>query len=133
MSDELIPVTFQKIMQSEAYTVFMLNANDKDFPIYTSPKVGHIIQSLLSDKPSRRPYTHELLNNLLLGLDTKPLQVVIHDVSEAIYETRLFLERQGEMREIIEIDTRPSDALTLALMHNLPLFCKSEAFNKISS
>ena len=120
-------------MQSEAYTVFMLSAGEKDFPIYTSPKVGQAIQTLLSDKRSERPCTHELMNSLLLGLDTKPVQVVIHDVNDAIYETRLFLERQGDLREILEIDSRPSDALTLALMHSLPLFCKKSAFEKIKT
>jgi len=134
LSDPLIPVDFHKILQAGAYTVFMLGAKEKNFSIYTSPKVGEMIQSLLSDKPMPRPYTHELINSIFTGLDIEPLQMVIHDVEDTIYFARLFLEQKiGDKRQILEIDSRPSDCLILALMSNVPIFCRQEAYDKIVS
>jgi uncharacterized protein len=132
LSDELLPVSFHKIMQSGTYTVFMLGVEEKRFSIYTAPKVGEMIQSLLSDKPLPRPYTHELMNNIFHGLDIALLQMVIHDVEDTIYYARLFLEQKiGDKRHILELDSRPSDCLVLSLMNNIPIFCRREAYEKI--
>lgn len=132
MSSPLLPVEFHKIMQSGTYTVFILSAEAKRFSIYTAPKVGEMIQSLLSEKPMPRPYTHELMNSILEGLDIKPIQVVIQDVQETVYYARLFLEQTiGDERKIVEIDARPSDCLVLALMNNIPILCHKEAYEKI--
>ena len=132
LSSHLIPTTFQKIMQSSAYTVFILSAEEKQFAIYADPKIGQMIQTLLSDKPPPRPYTHELLNQVLVGLDIKILQAVIYDVNDTVYYARLFIEQiVDNERRIVEIDARPSDCLTLALMNNIPIFCREEAYEKI--
>jgi len=119
-------------MQAGSYTVFLLSVEDKYFSIYTAPKVGEMIQSLLSDKPLPRPYTHELMNNVFQGLDIKPLQMVIQDVEDTVYFARLFLEQKvGDERKILELDSRPSDCLVLSLMNNIPILCRREAYEKI--
>jgi uncharacterized protein len=132
MSSDLIPVTFHKIMQSKFYTVFILSGLDKRFAIYTDPKVGQNIQTLLSDKPKPRPYTHDLFNSLIQGLDIHLLQTVIYDVQDALYYARLFVEQTIDRKKyFLEIDARPSDCLTLALMNNIPIFCKKEVIAKV--
>lgn len=132
MSSDLIPVTFHKIMQSKFYTVFILSGLDKRFAIYTDPKVGQNIQMLLSDQPKPRPYTHDLFNNLLQGLDINLLQTVIYDVQDTLYYAHLFVEQTiDNKKHFLEIDARPSDCLTLALMNNIPIFCKKEVIEKV--
>ncbi len=119
-------------MQSKFYTVFILSGLDKRFAIYTDPKVGQNIQSLLSDQPKARPYTHDLFNNLLTGLDIRLLQTVIYDVQDTVYYARLFIEQLiGDQKHFLEVDARPSDCLTLALMNNIPIFCKKEVIDKV--
>lgn len=131
MHSDLIPVAFHKIMQSKFYTLFILSALDKKFAIYTEAKVGQNIQSLLSEKPKKRPYTHDLMNDLFIGLEVHPIQAVIYDINDNIYYARLFLEQSiEEKKHFLEIETRPSDCLTIALMNDLPIFCKKEAFDK---
>jgi len=132
MSSDLIPIAFHKIMQSKFYTLFILSGLDKRFAIYTEPKVGHNIQALLSEKPKTRPYTHDLFNSLLQGLAVELLQAVIYDVQDSLYYARLFVEQSlPDKKQYVEIDARPSDCLTLALMNNIPIFCKKEVLDKV--
>jgi len=131
MTSELVPITFNKIMQSRAYTVIILGTEKKRFAIFTDPSVGQNIQLYLTEEKKPRPFTHDLINGILQGFEIKPLQVVINDIEDTIYFARLYLEQQiGEQKVIIEIDGRPSDCITLALMHNLPVFCRKEILDK---
>ncbi|NGX39352.1 MAG: hypothetical protein KR126chlam1_00678 [Chlamydiae bacterium] len=129
---ELVPITFHKIMQSRAYTVIILGTDEKKFAIYTDPLVGKNLQILLTEEPHQRPYTHDLIDSIFNGLEISLKQVVINNVEDTVYFSRLFLEQQqGDEKVILEIDARPSDCLTLALMHNAPLFCKKEVLENV--
>src|SRR5580704_11049915 len=131
MPSDLIPVTFDKIMQARTYTVIVIGTENKKFAIYTDPSVGRNIQLYLTEEHKPRPYTHDLLHSIFDGLNIKVLQVVINNVEDTIYFSRLFLEQEiGDTRHILEIDARPSDCVTLALMHNAPIFCKKEILEK---
>lgn len=131
MTAELVPVSFNKILQSRAYTVIILAAEQKKFAIYADPSVGRNIQLYLTEEHKPRPYTHDLIISILDGLDVKVIQIVINDVEDTIYFARLFLEQKtGEERQILEIDARPSDCITLALMRNAPVFCSHAVLEK---
>lgn len=132
MPSDLLTVNFHKIMQSKFYTVFILSCLDKRFAIYTDPKVGQNIQTFLAEKPRPRPHTYDLINHLLKGLDIHLLQTVIYDVQDTVYFSRLFVEQQiDDKKHLLEIDARPSDCLSLALMNNIPIFCKKDILDKI--
>jgi len=132
MDTDLIPITFNKIMQSRTYTVIILGTAQKRFAIYTDPHVGRNIQRYLTDQQKKRPFTHDLLNSIFKGLNVKILQIVIHDIADTIYFARLFLQQEHSgQKTIIEIDIRPSDAITLALLSHAPLFCKKELLEKV--
>lgn len=129
---ELIPIKFNKIMQSQSYTMFILGNEIKHFAIYTSPKIGQNLQTTLSKQKKTRPYTLDLMNTIFLGLNVKLLQVVINDEKDSIYFTRLFIEQiRDEKRQILEIDARPSDSLTLAFENDIGIFCKKDVFERI--
>lgn len=131
MYSELIPVKFNKIMQTHAYTVVVLGNDTKLFAIYTEPSIGKVLQQHLTGIKKARPLTHDLLSVILEGLHVRVKQVVIHDLQETIYFARLFLEQALESRtHIVEIDARPSDCIILALMYNVPVFCTKEVFEK---
>lgn len=131
MTTELVPLTFNKIMQSRSYTVIILGSEKKQIAIYMEADAGKHIQAFLTNEESPRPYTHELLNGILRGFDIKILQVVIVDIEDTIYFARLFLEQTfGDLKQIIEIDVRPSDCIPLAIMNNVPLFCRKDILEK---
>ena len=132
MLTELIQLTFDKIMQTKAYTVVVLGAHDKRFAIYTDPSVGKMLQMYLTGVEKSRPLTHDLMNNIFRGYGIKVKQVVITDVQDTIYMARLFLEQKvGTLTHIVEVDARPSDCITLALMNNVPVYCTREVLEKV--
>lgn len=129
---ELVQITFNKIMQSRAYTVIILGTEAKQFAIYTDPLVGRNLQMLLTQEVPKRPYTHDLIDAIFKGLEVKLKQVVINGIEDTIYFARLFLEQQiGEEKIILEVDARPSDCLTLALKHGAPVYCNKEVFERV--
>lgn len=131
MSSELVPVILSKIMQSESYTVIILGDEKKKFAIYTEPLVGKFLQSFLTLGKRQRPSTFDLLSNIFKGCNIDLLQIVIENVEDTTYFARLFLElTEGEMKTIIELDARPSDCITLALMNNTPIFCRKTLLEK---
>ncbi len=131
MTSELITLSFDKIVQTKNYTGIVLQGLEKKFAIYTDPHVGKILQSYLADIDRPRPLTHDLLGLICKGLDIQVKQVIIYDLQDATYLARLYLEQQrGPIRHIVEVDARPSDCITLALMHNAPLYCRREVLEK---
>ncbi|MBP9841014.1 MAG: bifunctional nuclease family protein [Simkaniaceae bacterium] len=126
---KLIPITLNKIMQSTVYTMFILGNEEKQFAIYTEPHVGQNLQLMLMKQPKERPNTHALMLSLFEPLNIQVIQVVINQVEDTIYFARLFLEQNQEgHRKILEIDARPSDALSLALYSNAPMYCTQALF-----
>ncbi len=128
---KLIPIQFKKIMQAKAYTCIILGAENKQFAIYTDPIVGRTLQINLMNAPHPRPYTHDLINYVFEGLDIRIKQVVINDIEDTTYFSRIFLEQQvGDQKRILEIDCRPSDSITLVLNKNIPFYCTEEVLEK---
>lgn len=131
MLTELIQLSFDKIMQTRAYTVVILCARDKRFAIYTDPSIGRTLQMYLTGVEKPRPLTHDLIDRIFRGLGVRIKQVVINDLQDTIYYARLFLEQDvNGIRHIVELDARPSDCITLALMNNVPVYCTKDVLDK---
>lgn len=131
MSTELVPLTFNKILQSRSYTVIILGTEEKRFAIYTEPCVGRVIQSFVTKEKKSRPLTHTLIHKIFDGFAIQPIQIVLNQIEDTVYFARLFLQQQqGEQKTILEIDARPSDCITLALIYNTPVFCSRELLDK---
>lgn len=131
MLSELIQLTFDKIMQTRSYTVVILGARDKRFAIYTDPSIGRTLQMYLTGVEKPRPLTHDLIDLIFKGLKVRILQVVITDIQDTTYYARIYLEQDmGDYRHIVEVDARPSDCITLALMNNVPVYCTTEVLEK---
>ena len=67
--------------------------------------------------------THDLIKNVLVGLDTQIHKVVVTELREDTFYAVIWMEREGR---IISIDSRPSDALALALRVDCPIFVEDE-------
>jgi bifunctional DNase/RNase len=76
--------------------------------------------------------THDLLKNVLLGLEVRVQKVVVNDLKDDTFYALIWVERDGQM---MTIDSRPSDALALALRMDCPIFVEDEVLknSKISS
>lgn len=132
MLSELVQLSFDKIMQTHTYTVVILAAGEKRFAIYTEPSIGKALQAYLTGAEKPRPLTHDLMGLMFKGFEMRVKQVVINDLQDTTYFARLYLEQDTpNFRHIVEIDARPSDCLTLAIMHNVPIYCTREVIDKV--
>jgi len=77
-----------------------------------------------------RPLTHDLIRNLLDGLSVKLQRVTITDVRNNTYFALLSLEFRGQA---LEIDSRPSDAIAVALRMKAPIYATTEVLAKAKS
>src|SRR2546423_13096580 len=88
-------------------------------PIWVGIYEANAIALEIEKVATPRPMTHDLIKNLLLGLNTSVRKVVVNDLREDTFFALIWLERDGQT---ISIDSRPSDALALALRLDCPIF-----------
>ena len=95
---------------------------DRTFPILIGPYEAHSINRRLLEEPPLRPLTHELLKNTIEVLDGTVQDVVINNLQEHTYYAILRVLREDG--EIVEIDSRPSDAIALSVHFepHLPIY-----------
>ena len=74
-----------------------------------------------------RPLTHDLFKSTLERIGCKVVKVVISDIVENTFYARLFIEKNGEL---VEMDSRPSDAIALAMRFSAPIFVEESIMEK---
>ena len=92
-------------------------------PIWVGVYEANAIALEIEKVATPRPMTHDLIKTLLLGLDTCVRKVVVNELKDDTFYAVIWLERDGTL---ISIDSRPSDALALALRIDCPIFVEDE-------
>jgi bifunctional DNase/RNase len=92
-------------------------------PIWVGVYEANAIALEIEKVTTPRPMTHDLLKNLLVGLETVVRKVVVTELRDDTFYAVIWLEREGQS---ISIDSRPSDALALALRMDCPIFVEEE-------
>jgi hypothetical protein len=92
-------------------------------PIWVGIYEANAIALEIEKVATPRPMTHDLLKNLLTGLDTHVSKVVVSDLRDDTFYALIWLEKDGQ---VISIDSRPSDALALALRVDCPIYVEEE-------
>jgi bifunctional DNase/RNase len=92
-------------------------------PIWVGIYEANAIALEIEKVTTPRPMTHDLIKNLLLGLETRVHKVVVSDLRDDTFYAVIWLERDGQ---VISIDSRPSDALALALRVDCPIYVEDE-------
>jgi len=92
---------------------------DTVLPIWVGMFEANAIALEMEKVTTPRPMTHDLIKNVLTGLETQVHKVVVTELKEDTFYAVIWLERGGE---VISIDSRPSDALALALRVDCPIF-----------
>lgn len=102
--------------------VVLTDAEEKIcLPILIGVPEATAIFSQLNDQAPARPMTHDLIRGVLDLLKVKLVKVLINDLSQNTFYARLFLENL-ETGERLDMDSRPSDAIALALRFGAPIF-----------
>jgi bifunctional DNase/RNase len=100
------------MLSSRHVVILKETEHDRYLPIWIGPWEASAIAMKLQGLTPDRPLTHDLFATALEGLGVRVDRVVISTLAEETYHARLHLERDGK---IFEIDSRPSDALALAV------------------
>ena len=88
-------------------------------PIWVGIYEANAIALEIEKVSTPRPMTHDLIKSLLTGLHTGIRKVVVSELKDDTFYAMIWLEREGEM---ISVDSRPSDALALALRLDCPIY-----------
>ncbi len=88
-------------------------------PIWVGVYEANAIALEIEKVSTPRPMTHDLIKTLLLGLNAGMKKVVVSELKDDTFYAVIWLERDGE---IISVDSRPSDALALALRLDCPIY-----------
>lgn len=88
-------------------------------PIWVGAFEANAIALEIEKVQTPRPMTHDLLKNVLHGLEVQVQRIVVNDLRDDTFFALIWVERNGEL---ISIDSRPSDALALALRVDCPIF-----------
>ena len=92
-------------------------------PIWVGVFEANAIALEIEKVATPRPMPHDLIKNLLMGLNTAVQKVVVSELKDETYYALIWLEQNGQT---ISIDSRPSDALALALRLDCPLFVEED-------
>lgn len=105
--------------------IVLLKETDTEtvLPIWVGIYEANAIALEIEKVSTPRPMTHDLLRNLLVGLDTSVVKIVVTELKDDTFYAVIWLDRGGE---IISIDSRPSDAIALALRMDCPIFVEDE-------
>jgi bifunctional DNase/RNase len=97
--------------------------SDRYLPIWIGPCEAEAINIELQNIQVARPLTHDLLRNAIDTLGGTVERVVVSDLRDDTFFARVFISANG--REI-EIDSRPSDAIALAVRTKSPIYVADE-------
>ncbi|MCL6482070.1 MAG: bifunctional nuclease family protein [Firmicutes bacterium] len=92
-------------------------------PIWVGVYEANAIALEIEKVQTPRPMTHDLMRNLLLGLNVRVQKVVVNDLKDDTFYALIWMERDGR---VMSIDSRPSDALALALRVDCPIYVEEE-------
>ena len=97
--------------------------SDTVLPIWVGVYEANAIALEIEKVTTPRPMTHDLIKNVLTGLNAQVHKVVVSELKEDTFYAVIWVEREGQ---VISIDSRPSDALALALRLDCPIFVDDE-------
>ena len=89
-------------------------------PIWVGVYEANAIALEIEKVQTPRPMTHDLLKNVLTGLNVHVQKVVVSDLKDDTFYALIWMERDGQL---MSMDSRPSDALALALRLDCPIPC----------
>lgn len=88
-------------------------------PIWVGMYEANAIALEIEKITTPRPMTHDLIRQLLAGLETGVRKVVVSELKDDTFYAVIWLEKDGKL---ISVDSRPSDALALALRVDCPIY-----------
>ncbi len=125
----VVGVFMSPLPEGATPVVFLENDREEVLPIYIGAAEAFSIQTALEKVPYPRPLTHDLIVNILEGLNYKIERVLIDDLNDGVFFARLILSSDGNE---FEFDARPSDSIAIAVRTNTPVYVSDRVMETAS-
>ena len=115
------------ITQSNSYAVVLGEVNGlRRLPIVIGGFEAQAIAVALEKMKPTRPLTHDLMKNFMLAFNVDLHEVIISDLQEGIFYSKLLCSTEADT---VEIDSRTSDALAMAVRFGCPIYIYENIFD----
>jgi len=115
------------LMNYQRVVILREKDSDRYLPIWIGPAEADAIAVRLQDVQVARPLTHDLLRDAIGQLGATVEYVVVNDLSNDTFFARIMLQVDGRS---VEIDSRPSDAIALAVRAQVPIFADESVLDE---
>lgn len=117
--------------EDEKMSMIVLREADGDraFPIMIGINEAYSIDRRTKGLGVPRPMTHDLIDRVIGELDSQVEQIIINELRDSTFYAKLVLRRNGEL---IEIDSRPSDAIAIGAGCDAPIFVEESVLGMVS-
>lgn len=129
---ELVEVTIDSIrvsLVSHHRIVVLKDPEDRYLPIWIGPFEADAITIALQGGDVARPLTHDLMRNLISETGASAQHILVSELKDDIFFARIVLDVEGRH---VEVDSRPSDAIALAVRLKCPIYVSDTVMDKAS-
>ncbi len=127
-----VHMELKRIIISEVHDqqVIMLKEvdGDRSFPIVIGIFEATSIDRRVKGMPSPRPLTHDLVASVVDSLGGELRDVTISELRDHTYYAKLRIRQNGEL---VEVDSRPSDAIALAVTAKVPIYVAEDVLDEV--
>jgi bifunctional DNase/RNase len=111
---------------SQHVVILKEKMTDRYLPIWIGPSEANAIAMKIQGRTPERPITHDLITSTFSQLGISGSRIVITSLSEEVFFARLHLQQNDHQ---IDVDSRPSDAIALAVRFECPIFVAAEVLD----
>ena len=115
------------LMNYQRVVILKEKESDRYLPIWIGPAEADAIAVKLQDVSVPRPLTHDLLRSIITSLGAGVTQITVSDLQNDTFYATISLQIDGKM---MEVDSRPSDAIALAVRSQVPIYVADEVLEK---
>jgi bifunctional DNase/RNase len=115
------PMNYQRVV------ILKEKDSDRYLPIWIGPAEADAIAVKLQDLSVPRPLTHDLLQTIIDTLGGSIDHILVNDLHNDTFYAKIVIQVNGDTKEI---DSRPSDAMALAVRAQVPIFAEESVMDK---
>jgi hypothetical protein len=119
-----------KEIEEQQYIFLKEVDGERTFPIVIGSSEAYAIDRRLNGHVTPRPLTHDLLSSVIEQMGGKIERIEINDLQDHTFFARIHIRQNGR---IVEVDSRPSDAIALGIAQSIPIFVAEHVLAEVTS
>ncbi len=127
MQEMLIDSIRVSLMNYQRVVILKEKSSDRYLPIWIGPAEADSIAVKLQDVTVPRPLTHDLLNSVITTLGGSVSHIIVSDILNDTFYAKVAIQVNGQS---LEVDSRPSDAIALAVRVKAPIYAEDGVLEK---